>query len=72
MPLMTMTGRAVEGAKIDATASFPAQLQALFAQWKVGDTGRSITQAVEDSPGRLVELARRCLDFPRAHSRAIS
>lgn len=44
MPLMTMTGGEVEGAKIDATASFPAQLKALFAQWKVGDT------TIDDKP----------------------
>jgi len=55
MPLMTLTGGEVEGAKIDATASFPAQLKALFPQWKVGDTtidDKPVIVLVGSAPGR--------------------
>ncbi len=55
MPLMTLTGGEVEGAKIDATTSFPAQLKALFPQWKVGDTtidDKPVLVLVGSAPGR--------------------
>ena len=44
MPLMTLTGGELEGAKIDATSMFPTQLKALFPKWKVGDT------TIDDKP----------------------
>jgi len=36
--LMTLTGGNLEGAKIDAIVSFPAQIKQAFAQWRVGAT----------------------------------
>src|SRR5437762_7912534 len=39
LPLMTMTGGNLEGAKIDAMLSFPSQIKAAFSTWKVGATG---------------------------------
>ena len=38
LPLMQLTGGNVEGAKIDALLSFPAQLKQAFAVWRVGVT----------------------------------
>src|SRR5438093_12875891 len=38
LPLMTLTGGNLEGAKIDAIVSFPAQIKQAFAQWRVGAT----------------------------------
>ena len=38
LPLMTMTGGNLEGAKIDAIVSFPGQIRQAFAQWRVGAT----------------------------------
>lgn len=56
MPLMTLTGDEVAGAKIDATVSFPAQLKGLFPQWKVGETMIGDTEnvwvLVGSAPGR--------------------
>ncbi len=37
-PIMTLTGGEVAGAKMDATALFPAQLKATYPTWKVGAT----------------------------------
>jgi outer membrane lipoprotein-sorting protein len=39
LPLMTMTGGNLEGAKLDAILSFPAQIKPAFTQWRVGATG---------------------------------
>jgi photosynthetic reaction center cytochrome c subunit len=49
MPLMTLTGGEAEGAKIDATVSFPAQVKGMFAKWKVGET------TIEDKPVMVVQ-----------------
>jgi len=49
MPLMTLTGGEVEGAKIDATASFPAQLKGMFPKWRVGET------TIDDKPVMVVQ-----------------
>jgi photosynthetic reaction center cytochrome c subunit len=38
LPLMTLTGGNLEGAKIDALVAFPTQIKPAFAQWQVGAT----------------------------------
>src|SRR5215831_12636275 len=38
LPLMTLTGGNLEGAKIEALVSFPTQIKPAFAQWQVGAT----------------------------------
>jgi len=38
LPLMTLTGGNLAGARIDALLSFPMQLKQAFAQWRVGAT----------------------------------
>jgi photosynthetic reaction center cytochrome c subunit len=38
LPLMTLTGGNLEGAKIDALVAFPAQIKQAFNQWQVGAT----------------------------------
>jgi len=38
VPLMTLTGGNLEGARIDAILSFPAQLRQAFTLWRVGAT----------------------------------
>src|SRR5438309_1367392 len=42
LPLMTLAGGNLEGAKMDAIVSFPAEIKQAFAQWRVGAT------AIED------------------------
>jgi outer membrane lipoprotein-sorting protein len=42
MPLMTLTGGNLEGAKVEALATFPTRIRQAFSQWKVGST------AIED------------------------
>jgi hypothetical protein len=39
LPLMTMTGGNVDGARIEALVSFPTQIKGAFSQWRVGTTG---------------------------------
>ena len=38
LPLMTLTGGNVEGLKVEALVSFPTNLKAAFANWRVGST----------------------------------
>jgi photosynthetic reaction center cytochrome c subunit len=38
LPLMPLTGGNLDGARLDALLSFPAQLKQAFAQWQVGAT----------------------------------
>jgi photosynthetic reaction center cytochrome c subunit len=38
LPLMSLTGGNLDGAKIDALVSFPAQIKEAFSQWQVGAT----------------------------------
>jgi photosynthetic reaction center cytochrome c subunit len=38
LPLMTLTGGNLEGARIDAVLSFPAQIKQAFTLWRVGAT----------------------------------
>ena len=38
IPLMSLTGGNLDGAKIDALVAFPAQLKQAFSQWQVGAT----------------------------------
>jgi len=38
LPLMTLTGGNLEGAKIDSLVAFPTQIKPAFAQWQVGAT----------------------------------
>jgi len=49
LPLMTMTGGNLDGAKIDAILSFPAQIKQAFSQWRVGATG------IDDREVRVVQ-----------------
>src|SRR5262245_66138559 len=39
LPLMSLTGGNLEGAKLDGTLMFPAGLKAAFANWRVSATG---------------------------------
>jgi len=39
MPLMTLTGGNVDGARIEALVSFPTQIKGAFSTWRVGTTG---------------------------------
>ena len=36
MPVMTLTGGDLQGAKVDAALAFPAGMKQLFSQWRVG------------------------------------
>lgn len=38
LPLMSLSGGNLDGAKIDALVSFPAQIKEAFSQWQVGAT----------------------------------
>jgi photosynthetic reaction center cytochrome c subunit len=38
LPLMTLTGGNLEGARIDALVAFPTQIKPAFSQWQVGAT----------------------------------
>jgi hypothetical protein len=38
LPLMLLTGGNLDGARLDALMSFPAQIQKAFSQWKVTST----------------------------------
>jgi photosynthetic reaction center cytochrome c subunit len=38
IPLMSLTGGNLDGAKIDALVAFPAQIKQAFSQWQVGAT----------------------------------
>jgi len=49
LPLMTLTGGNLDGAKIDAILSFPAQIKQAFSQWRVGATG------IDDREVRVVQ-----------------
>ncbi len=49
LPLMTLTGGNLDGAKIDAILSFPAQIKQAFTQWRVGATG------IDDREVRVVQ-----------------
>jgi len=49
LPLMTMTGGNLDGAKIDAIVAFPAQIKEAFSQWRVGATG------IDDKEVRVVQ-----------------
>ncbi len=49
MPLMTLTKANLEGARIDALISFPAQVKQAFTQWKVGST------VIDDRDVRVVQ-----------------
>jgi hypothetical protein len=51
MPLMPLTGGNLDGARVEATVSFPAQIKQVFGQWKVGST------AIEDSEVYVVQGA---------------
>ena len=49
LPLMTLTGGNLDGAKIDAILSFPSQIKQAFTQWRVGATG------IDDREVRVVQ-----------------
>jgi len=49
LPLMTLTGGNLDGAKIDAIVTFPAQIKEAFRQWRVGATG------IDDKEVRVVQ-----------------
>jgi photosynthetic reaction center cytochrome c subunit len=49
LPLMTLTGGNLDGAKIDAIVAFPAQIKEAFSQWRVGATG------IDDKEVRVVQ-----------------
>ncbi len=49
LPLMPLSGGNLEGARIDAILSFPAQIKQAFTQWRVGAT------AIDDREVRVVQ-----------------
>jgi photosynthetic reaction center cytochrome c subunit len=49
LPLMTLSGGNLDGAKIDAIVAFPAQIKEAFSQWRVGATG------IDDKEVRVVQ-----------------
>ena len=49
LPLMSLTGGNLEGAKLDALLMFPAQLRGAFANWRVSATG------IDDKLVRVVQ-----------------
>ncbi|PYS53820.1 MAG: hypothetical protein DMG13_10870 [Acidobacteria bacterium] len=49
MPLMPLTGGNLEGAKVEAILSFPAQLKQAFNQWRVSST------AIDDREVRVLQ-----------------
>jgi zinc protease len=49
MPLMTLTGGNLQGARLDAIVAFPAGLQKAFSQWKVSSA------TIDDRPVRLLQ-----------------
>jgi photosynthetic reaction center cytochrome c subunit len=49
VPLMTLTGGNLAGARLDAIVSFPAGIQKAFSQWQVSST------TIEDRPVQLVQ-----------------
>ena len=49
LPLMTLTGGNLDGAKIDAIVAFPAKIKEAFSQWRVGATG------IDDKEVRVVQ-----------------
>ena len=49
LPLMTLTGGNLDGAKIDAIVAFPTQIREAFSQWRVGATG------IDDKEVRVVQ-----------------
>jgi outer membrane lipoprotein-sorting protein len=49
LPLMTLTGGNLDGAKIDAIVAFPTQIKEAFSQWRVGATG------IDDKEVRVVQ-----------------
>ncbi|HLH31288.1 MAG TPA: photosynthetic reaction center cytochrome c subunit family protein, partial [Terriglobia bacterium] len=51
IPLITLTGGNLEGARIDAMISFPAQLRRAFTQWKSG------AATIEDRDVRVLEAS---------------
>ena len=57
IPLMSLTGRNLDGAKIDALVAFPAQIKQAFSQWQVGATAiddREVQVLPEPIHGRLL------------------
>jgi len=49
VPLMTLTGGNLAGARLEAMMSFPAGIQKAFSQWQVGST------TIDDRPVQLVQ-----------------
>ena len=49
LPLMTLTGGNLAGARIDALLSFPAQIPKAFGQWQVGRT------TIDDQPVAIAQ-----------------
>ena len=49
MPLMTLTGGNLQGARLDAIVAFPAGLQKSFSQWKVSSA------TIDNRPVRLLQ-----------------
>jgi outer membrane lipoprotein-sorting protein len=56
IPLMPLTGGNLEGAKLDAMLSFPAQIKTAFAQWRTDTTfidDREVRVVQGTNPGQL-------------------
>src|SRR5437867_3622292 len=51
VPLVTLTGGNLAGARLDAMMSFPAGIQKVFTEWKVGST------VIDDRPVQILQGA---------------
>ena len=49
VPLMTLTGGNLEGARLDAMTSFPANIRQAFGRWQVGST------TIDDRPVQILQ-----------------
>jgi photosynthetic reaction center cytochrome c subunit len=50
VPVMQLTGTALEGAKLEAALSFPARIKELFTRWRVG-----FTTTIDDKDAQIVQ-----------------
>jgi hypothetical protein len=55
VPLLTLTGGELEGARLDAMLAFPGQIKQLYPRWSVGETmidDRDVVLVQGRAPGR--------------------
>jgi hypothetical protein len=50
VPVLELTGGELDGARLDAALSFPAQIKQAFGEWRVGGVA-----AINDRPAQIVQ-----------------